>query len=93
MKDFPSALASDDLIQMFSKFGPLVSVKLIPPSNRELPIASDHESFGFGFVCFRHPEHAQEAQRAMNGVNGLYVAFHRNKELRHRDIVSARLNS
>lgn len=72
------------LYQMFSKFGEIVSCKVM--------IRENGVSKQFGFVAFKDPNDARKAQREMNskqqdnGMRPLYVSFAQKKRERKQQI-------
>ncbi|XP_038836056.1 polyadenylate-binding protein 1-like [Salvelinus namaycush] len=57
----------ETLMELFGKYGPTVSVKVMKDDNGK--------SSGFGFVCFERPEDAQRAVNEMSGkeLNGRLI--------------------
>jgi polyadenylate-binding protein len=53
VRRIPKNLHAENLDQFFSKFGEIISCKI--------SLNSDHESRGYGFVCFREAQAAQKA--------------------------------
>lgn len=74
MKNFDSNTREEDLSKIFEEFGQIISVK----------IATDAlgNSKCFGYVCFKESAQAVEAIKHLDSKNGLYVAFHKNKQVR-----------
>ncbi|KAL5706748.1 hypothetical protein ACHQM5_024874 [Ranunculus cassubicifolius] len=62
VKNLDSCITQATLEELFSKFGPVTSCKVMRDSERQ--------SRGFGFVAFATPE---DATRAMNAMNGKVV--------------------
>lgn len=79
IKNLPLDVGDDDLTQLFESFGEIVSAKVI---------TSDGEhSKGYGFVCFKSPQHASRALVEMSNFpidenHTLHVSFAQRKDNR-----------
>ncbi|KAL7669297.1 hypothetical protein ACOME3_009959 [Neoechinorhynchus agilis] len=79
IKNFGNMFTDDSLKQLFEKFGPIISAKVM--TNEA------NESRGFGFVSFHDPDHAKKAVEEMNGYkldenHEMYVARAQKKQER-----------
>ena len=68
VRRIPKNLNAENLDQIFSKFGDIISCKI--------SLSSDHESRGYGFVCFSEAQAAQKAlESTQNSDSMIGVKF------------------
>lgn len=76
VKNFPQGTTKEELEKLFTPFGTIESIKLLPTDGPHL----------YAFVCFEKPESAIEAKNNLNSIsyNGkqLYVNHYEIKEQR-----------
>jgi RNA recognition motif-containing protein len=76
VKNFPPTTSSEELKELFVKFGEIESIKLLPVEGEPL----------YAFVCYKSPDAAAIAKQTLNGytLNGkqLYINFYELKEIR-----------
>ncbi|KAF8962541.1 hypothetical protein BDZ97DRAFT_1920362 [Flammula alnicola] len=81
-KNLSPEIDSNGLFAHFSRFGQIVSARVMRNENGE--------SRGFGFVSYHQPEHASEALRVMNGAilgtKQIVVRLHEPKQLRQEKL-------
>ncbi|KDR80240.1 hypothetical protein GALMADRAFT_223130 [Galerina marginata CBS 339.88] len=81
-KNLSPEIDSNSLFAHFSRFGQIVSARVMRNENGE--------SRGFGFVSYHQPEHASEALRVMNGAvlgtKQIVVRLHEPKQLRQEKL-------
>ncbi|PPR01812.1 hypothetical protein CVT26_013171 [Gymnopilus dilepis] len=81
-KNLSPEIDSNALFTHFSRFGQIVSARVMRNENGE--------SRGFGFVSYHQPEHAAEALRVMNGAilgsKQIVVRLHEPKQLRQEKL-------
>ena len=87
IKNFGKDYTDDQLVELFSKFGKIISAKVMMD---EAGISK-----GFGFVRFSSPEEATKAVTEMNGriivSKPLYVGLAQRKEERQAHLANLRL--
>jgi polyadenylate-binding protein len=76
VKNFPPTTTSDQLKELFGKFGDIESIKIFPKEGEAV----------YAFVCFKNPEAASTAkaglhQQPFNGKQ-LYINHYEIKEIR-----------
>ncbi|KJA25500.1 hypothetical protein HYPSUDRAFT_134567 [Hypholoma sublateritium FD-334 SS-4] len=81
-KNLSPEIDSKSLFEHFSRFGQIVSARVMRNDNGE--------SRGFGFVSYHHPEHANDALKSMNGAilgtKQIVVRLHEPKQLRQEKL-------
>nr|NP_001088471.1 uncharacterized protein LOC495336 [Xenopus laevis]AAH84798.1 LOC495336 protein [Xenopus laevis] len=84
VKNLDDEIDDERLKEIFSKYGPISSAKVMTDSN--------NRSKGFGFVCFTNPEQATKAVTEANGrveySKPLYVAIAQRKEDRRAELAA-----
>lgn len=84
VKPLPKETTEVELKAIFEKYGQIGSV-MIPTD----PVTGATK--GFGYVCFKNVADAQRAVQEQNGVEGLYVTYHKSKELRRKELLGERV--
>lgn len=83
LKNLPDSFDDHHLYHLFGSFGIITSAKVMRDSTTGV-------SRGFGFVCFEHPDEANQAMMEMNAklIDGrpLYVAHAQPKDVRHQHL-------
>lgn len=76
VKNFPPTTTTEQLKELFGKFGEIESIKIFPKEGEAV----------YAFVCFKNPEDASKAKQALHQqpFNGkqLYINHYEIKEVR-----------
>ena len=76
VKNIPPNTTKDQLTELFSRFGLIESIKVLPKESEAL----------YAFVCFKQPEDASRAKAELNGTTfnnkQLYINHYEIKEIR-----------
>lgn len=61
IKNFGTLIKDDQALhELFERFGDIISARVF--------VDEQGQSKGFGFVCFKNPDHAEQAGKSMNGT-------------------------
>ena len=88
VKNLPSDFTNAKLIELFGKYGPIRSAKIVKNEISSNYLFVKKTIRVFGYVCFYEPAKAQEAKQQLKNkaliINGprLYVDYHQTKEER-----------
>ena len=88
VKNLPSDFTNEKLIELFGKYGPIRSAKVVKNEISSNYLVAKKTIRVFGYVCYYDPSKAQEAKQQLKNkaltINGprLYVDYHQTREER-----------